>query len=98
MGLPPQLAVACLLPPCRACQVEKFSHIEQADKDKVLAECKAVSAWLEGKLAEQDSKAKTDESLAKYAPKLGAILSQLHRSPEMQAYLEARAAAPTAAF
>ena len=44
------------------------------------------------------SKTKTDDALAKYAPKLGSILSQLHRKPEMQAYLEARAAAPTAAF
>jgi len=37
---------------------EKFAHIEQAEKDKVLAECKVVQQWLADKIAAQDKLAK----------------------------------------
>merc|ERR1711871_365678 len=36
-------------------EVEKFAHIEQAEKDKVTAECDRVTALLDGKLSEQDA-------------------------------------------
>ncbi len=36
-------------------EVEKFAHIEQAEKDKVAAECDRVTALLDSKLSEQDA-------------------------------------------
>jgi len=42
-------------------EVEKFSHIEQADKDKVLVECRRVADWLTEKCDAQDKLKKSDD-------------------------------------
>jgi len=40
---------------------EDYAHIEQADKDKVVAECASVEAWLAEKSAAQDKLAKHED-------------------------------------
>merc|ERR1712224_875992 len=40
---------------------EDYAHIEQADKDKVVAECVSVEAWLAEKSAAQDKLAKHED-------------------------------------
>jgi hypothetical protein len=42
-------------------EVEKFAHIEQAERDKVLAECQRVTATLDESLAKLDAQPKSDK-------------------------------------
>ena len=41
------------------CQAPDYEHIEQAEKDKVLAECTSAASWLADKLGQQAQLPKT---------------------------------------